>query len=113
MTSSGQHSWPLPLALRAIQAEGRGAALLLNAAESSADLLAGLLAANDKPRSASGSPEVELRTYGVGAQILRPYIGEETHWVLAHHSIFQGYYYWHHVGKDRNERERKPDRRSR
>jgi len=42
----------------------------------------------------------------VGAEILRPYIGEETHWVLAHHSIFQGYYYWHHVGKDRNEREK-------
>ena len=42
----------------------------------------------------------------VGAEILRPYIGEETHWVLAHHSIFQGYYYWHHTGKDRNERER-------
>jgi predicted HD phosphohydrolase len=42
----------------------------------------------------------------VGAEILRPYIGEETHWVLAHHAIFQGYYYWHHVGRDRNEREK-------
>src|SRR5258708_16870415 len=42
----------------------------------------------------------------VGAEILRPYIGAETHWVLAHHSIFQGHYYWHHVGKDRNEREK-------
>jgi predicted HD phosphohydrolase len=42
----------------------------------------------------------------VGAEILRPYIGEETHWVLAHHSIFQGYYYWHHIGRDRNEREK-------
>jgi 3,4-dihydroxy 2-butanone 4-phosphate synthase/GTP cyclohydrolase II len=67
----GQHSWPLPLALRAIQAEGRGAALLLNAGESSADLLAALVTSNDKPLSASSSPEVELRTYGVGAQILR------------------------------------------
>lgn len=63
---SGRHSWPLPLALRAIQAEGRGAALLLNAGESSADLLAALVTSNDKPRSASGSPEVELRTYGGG-----------------------------------------------
>src|SRR5260221_207493 len=42
----------------------------------------------------------------VGAEILRPYISEETHWVLAHHSIFQGYYYWHHAGKYRNEREK-------
>jgi predicted HD phosphohydrolase len=41
----------------------------------------------------------------VGAEILRPYIGEETHWVLAHHSIFQGYYYWHHIGRNRDERE--------
>jgi predicted HD phosphohydrolase len=42
----------------------------------------------------------------VGAEILRPYVGEETYWVLAHHSVFQGYYYWHHVGRDRNEREK-------
>lgn len=42
----------------------------------------------------------------VGAEILRPYITERTHWILAHHSIFQGYFYWHHVGKDRHERER-------
>ncbi|HSW05536.1 bifunctional 3,4-dihydroxy-2-butanone-4-phosphate synthase/GTP cyclohydrolase II [Aquabacterium sp.] len=70
-TASGRHSWPLPLALRAIQHEGRGVALLLNAAESSVDLLAGFVAPRDEQRSASASPEVDLRTYGVGAQILR------------------------------------------
>lgn len=42
----------------------------------------------------------------VGAAILRPFIGPRTHWILAHHAIFQGYYYWHHVGKDRNARDR-------
>ena len=42
----------------------------------------------------------------VGAEILRPYIGPRTHWILAHHAIFQGYYYWHHVGRDRNARDR-------
>lgn len=42
----------------------------------------------------------------VGAELLRPYIGERTHWVLAHHNIFQGYYYWHHLGGDRNAREK-------
>jgi len=41
----------------------------------------------------------------VGAEILRPYIGPRTHWILAHHAIFQGYYYWHHIGRDRNARE--------
>lgn len=42
----------------------------------------------------------------VGAEILRPYIAERTHWILAHHSIFQGYYYWHHIGRNRDEREK-------
>lgn len=42
----------------------------------------------------------------VAAELLRPYLGERTHWVIAHHNIFQGYFYWHHVGRDRNEREK-------
>jgi len=42
----------------------------------------------------------------VGAEILRPWIGPRTHWILCHHAIFQGYYYWHHLGRDRNTRER-------
>jgi predicted HD phosphohydrolase len=42
----------------------------------------------------------------VGAEILRPFIGPRTHWILVHHAIFQGYYYWEHIGKDRHARER-------
>jgi predicted HD phosphohydrolase len=42
----------------------------------------------------------------VGAEILRPYISERTHWVLAHHAIFQGYYFWAHIGKDPDTREK-------
>jgi len=42
----------------------------------------------------------------VGAEILRPFIGPKTHWILAHHAIFQGYYFWHHIGKDRHAREK-------
>lgn len=80
---AGRHSWPLPLALRAIQDEGRGVALLLNAAESSADLLAGLLAPHEERRRASASPEVDLRTFGVGAQILRD-LGIARMKVLGH-----------------------------
>lgn len=38
--------------------------------------------------------------------VLRPYISEDNLWILKHHAIFQGYYYYHHVGRDRNERER-------
>jgi predicted HD phosphohydrolase len=41
----------------------------------------------------------------VGAEMLRPFISERTYWVMANHSVFQGYYYWHHIGKDRNTRD--------
>eukprot|EP00005_Dracoamoeba_jomungandri_P000249 CAMPEP_0174256158 /NCGR_PEP_ID=MMETSP0439-20130205/5415_1 /TAXON_ID=0 /ORGANISM="Stereomyxa ramosa, Strain Chinc5" /LENGTH=597 /DNA_ID=CAMNT_0015338643 /DNA_START=714 /DNA_END=2507 /DNA_ORIENTATION=- len=46
------------------------------------------------------------QTHGeVPAAILKPYISEESHWMLAHHEIFQGYYYYHHYGGDRNKRD--------
>lgn len=45
----------------------------------------------------------------VGAGILRPYISKEAHWLLAHHEIFQGYYYFEHCGLDKNVRERWKD----
>ena len=42
----------------------------------------------------------------VGADILRPYVSRHTCWMLKHHEIFQGYYFWDKVGLDRNARER-------
>ncbi|MBA3896988.1 MAG: phosphohydrolase, partial [Sphingomonadaceae bacterium] len=30
---------------------------------------------------------------------------EEEHWICAHHGAFQGYYYFHYLGADRNARE--------
>ena len=41
----------------------------------------------------------------VAASMLKPYVDEETHWVIQHHGLFQGYYYFHHVGGDRNGRD--------
>ena len=43
------------------------------------------------------------------ASILRPYISVKNHWVLKHHGLFQGFYYFHHIGGDRNARERYKD----
>ncbi len=40
------------------------------------------------------------------AAILRPYVSERTHWIVAHHGVFQGYYYFHHLGGDRHLRDR-------
>lgn len=41
----------------------------------------------------------------IGAAILKPFVSEENHWMLEHHGIFQGYYFFHHIGLDRDARE--------
>jgi 3,4-dihydroxy 2-butanone 4-phosphate synthase/GTP cyclohydrolase II len=65
----GRHSWPLPKALAAIQAAPAGVAVLLNCGHDVDTLLPQLLPAA-KP-AAPRSMQMDLRTYGVGAQILR------------------------------------------
>ncbi len=42
----------------------------------------------------------------VAAAILAPYVNEEITWVIRHHGLFQGFYYFHHLGGDRDARER-------
>ena len=42
----------------------------------------------------------------MAAAILRPYVSEKTYWIVRHHGIFQGYYFFHHLGMDRNLRDR-------
>jgi predicted HD phosphohydrolase len=42
----------------------------------------------------------------LAAAILKPYVSPSTHWIIEHHGIFQGYYFWHHLGADRNAREK-------
>ena len=42
----------------------------------------------------------------VAGAIVAPYVSEETEWVVRHHGLFQGYYYFHHFGDDRDARER-------
>jgi predicted HD phosphohydrolase len=41
----------------------------------------------------------------LGASVLQPYVSAETHWIIKHHGLFQGYYYFHHCGGDRNARD--------
>ena len=40
------------------------------------------------------------------AAVLRPYVSEKVHWIMLHHGLFQEYYYAHHLGKDRNSRDK-------
>jgi predicted HD phosphohydrolase len=41
----------------------------------------------------------------LAAAVLQPYVSKDNHWLVRHHGIFQGYYFWHHYGMDRNARE--------
>ena len=41
----------------------------------------------------------------LAATVLSPFVSEENRWMLAHHGIFQGYYFFHHIGLDRDMRE--------
>jgi predicted HD phosphohydrolase len=41
----------------------------------------------------------------IAAAILRPFVCDENLWMVEKHGIFQGYYFFHHVGMDRNLRE--------
>ena len=43
------------------------------------------------------------------ASILRPYVRPEVTWVINQHGLFQNYYYIHHLGGDRLEREKHKD----
>ena len=43
------------------------------------------------------------------ASILQPYVPAEVHWVVLHHGVFQSYYFAHHLGGDRNLRDRYRD----
>ena len=36
----------------------------------------------------------------IAATILEPYVSEENHWIVKHHGIFQGYYFFHFLGLD-------------
>ena len=40
------------------------------------------------------------------AAVLKPYVSEKTHWVFEKHGEFQMYYYAHHLGGNRNQREK-------
>ena len=40
------------------------------------------------------------------AAVLKPYVSEKTHWIVEKHGIFQTYYYAHHLGDNKNKREK-------
>ncbi len=43
--------------------------------------------------------------FDIAAAILKPFVSEANLWMVQHHGIFQGYYFFHHLGLDRNLRD--------
>jgi predicted HD phosphohydrolase len=41
----------------------------------------------------------------IAAAILKPFVSEANLWMVQHHGIFQGHYFFHHIGMDRNMRD--------
>src|SRR5215475_1935699 len=41
----------------------------------------------------------------IAAAVLKPFVSPENHWMVEKHGIFQGYYFFHHVGMNRDMRE--------
>ncbi|TDM09178.1 MAG: hypothetical protein C4K60_07650 [Ideonella sp. MAG2] len=68
-SGANSHSWALPKALAALQAAPRGVAVLLNCGAEGADALVANMLPGSQAVPARSS--MDLRTYGVGAQILR------------------------------------------
>ncbi len=41
----------------------------------------------------------------LGATIMKPYVSDANYWMMAHHGIFPGYYFFHYLGLDRDMRD--------
>ena len=52
-----------------------------------------------------GDPLAPFNHPEIAAAIVKPFVSEANHWMVEHHGIFQGYYFWHHIGLDRNTRD--------
>jgi 3,4-dihydroxy 2-butanone 4-phosphate synthase/GTP cyclohydrolase II len=69
-TGRSMHSWSLDASLRHIAQAGKGVAVLLNCGESAEQLLT-QFEGTARPAQAPERGRMDLRTYGIGAQILR------------------------------------------
>ena len=45
----------------------------------------------------------------IAAAILKPFVSEKNHWMVEKHGIFQGHYFFHYLGMDRDMRDQYKD----
>ena len=53
-----------------------------------------------------GDELAPLNHSAYSAAVIKPYVNEKTHWIVEQHGEFQMYYYAHHLGENRNERDK-------
>jgi len=41
----------------------------------------------------------------IAAAILKPFVDDKIHWMVQNHGVFQGHYFFHHLGMNRDMRE--------
>ncbi|MEN3292720.1 MAG: 3,4-dihydroxy 2-butanone 4-phosphate synthase / cyclohydrolase [Burkholderiales bacterium] len=72
-TKATTHSWNIASAMAALKASERGAIVLLNCEESSEQMFAqfAALSSGETPAQPPRAARMDLRTYGIGAQILK------------------------------------------
>lgn len=71
-TRATTHSWNLSAALQAVQEAGNGVVVLLNCGETAEQLFAQFASLDSKgARPVGRAASMDLRTYGIGAQILK------------------------------------------
>ncbi len=56
-----------------------------------------------------GDTLASLNHADLAATILQPFVSEENYWMVKHHGIFQGHYFFHHIGLDPNMRDQFKD----
>ena len=42
----------------------------------------------------------------LAAAVVKPFVRPEYHWMVEKHDVFQGYFFWHFLGRDRNAQEK-------
>lgn len=45
----------------------------------------------------------------IAGAILKPFVSEQNHWMVKNHGVFQGHYYFHYLGMDRDMRDQFKD----
>jgi 3,4-dihydroxy 2-butanone 4-phosphate synthase/GTP cyclohydrolase II len=70
-TQSSTHSWPIHKALAAIAQAPQGVLVLLNCGETTEHFFHQFGALGGAQRASAPQPRMDLRTYGIGAQILK------------------------------------------